>query len=218
MLVWEVINFCKKEKIPTGIGRGSAAGSLLLYLMGVTKIDPLQYDLYFEPLVVKPEPPYQCEDCSQHTSGTPAPHETCWEYADLGCQWDHTTLECYCNHPDMGCCPPGDLNLDSIIKVEKTDFINRVCPVYKSLNLIKNSMDYKNKSLIGFAGAPWTLLLYMIHKQSPKNNFKKKQIFGDKYLLKRLISKLEDFICLHIDKQINAGANIIQIFDSWAGL
>ena len=111
-----------------------------------------------------------------------------------------------------------DLNLDSIIKVEKIDFINRVCPVYKSLNLIKNSMDYKNKSLIGFAGAPWTLLLYMIHKQSPKNNFNKKKIFGDKYLLKRLILKLEDFICLHIDKQINAGANIIQLFDSWAGL
>jgi DNA polymerase-3 subunit alpha len=47
LLVWEVINYCKKEKIPTGIGRGSAAGSLLLYLMGVTKIDPLQYGLYF---------------------------------------------------------------------------------------------------------------------------------------------------------------------------
>ena len=79
-------------------------------------------------------------------------------------------------------------------------------------------MDYKNKSLIGFAGAPWTLLLYMIHKQSPKNDFSKKQIFGDKYLLKHLILKLEDFICLHIDKQIEAGANVIQLFDSWAGL
>ena len=111
-----------------------------------------------------------------------------------------------------------NLNLDSIIKVSKTDFINRVNPVYKSINLLKNNMDYKNKSLIGFAGAPWTLLLYMIHKQSPKNDFSKKQIFGDKYLLKHLILKLEDFICLHIDKQIEAGANVIQLFDSWAGL
>ena len=53
LLVWEVINFCKKEKIPTGIGRGSAAGSLLLYLMGVTKIDPIKYDLYFERFISK---------------------------------------------------------------------------------------------------------------------------------------------------------------------
>ena len=51
------------------------------------------------------------------------------------------------------------LNLDLFLKQAENDFINRVGPVYKSLNLLKNSMDYKNKSLIGFAGAPWTLLL-----------------------------------------------------------
>ena len=112
----------------------------------------------------------------------------------------------------------GKLNLDLIIKIKKTDFINRVRPVYKSINLLKNSMDYENKSLIGFAGAPWTLLLYMIHKQSPKSDFNKNQIFRDKYLLNCLMLKLEEFICLHIDKQIEAGANVIQLFDSWAGL
>ena len=63
-----------------------------------------------------------------------------------------------------------NLDLDSVIKVSKNDFISQVNPVYKSLKLLKNSMDYKNKSLIGFAGAPWTLLLYMINKQSPKKN------------------------------------------------
>jgi len=111
-----------------------------------------------------------------------------------------------------------NLNLDSIIKVSESDFINRINPVYKSLKLLKNNMDYKNKSLIGFAGAPWTLLLYMINKQSPKKDFNKNQIFGDRHLLKCLILKLEDFICLHINKQIEAGANVIQLFDSWAGL
>ena len=111
-----------------------------------------------------------------------------------------------------------DLNLDSTIKVSEADFINRVNPIYKSLNLLKDSMDYKNKSLIGFAGAPWTLLLYMIHKQSPKKDFNNKQIFRDKHLLKRLILKLENIVCLHINKQIEAGANVIQLFDSWAGL
>lgn len=53
LLVWDVINYCKKNDIPTGIGRGSAAGSIVLYLIGVTKIDPVQYGLYFERFVSK---------------------------------------------------------------------------------------------------------------------------------------------------------------------
>ena len=46
LLVWNVINFCKKEDIPTGLGRGSAAGSLVLFLIGVTGIDPIKHELY----------------------------------------------------------------------------------------------------------------------------------------------------------------------------
>lgn len=48
LLVWDVVNFCKESDIPTGLGRGSAAGSLILFLIGVTGIDPIKYDLYFE--------------------------------------------------------------------------------------------------------------------------------------------------------------------------
>ena len=48
LLVWDVINYCNENSIPTGLGRGSAAGSLVLYLIGVTKIDPIKYGLYFE--------------------------------------------------------------------------------------------------------------------------------------------------------------------------
>ena len=53
LLVWEVVNYCKKEDIPTGVGRGSAAGCLLLYSMGVTKIDPIKYELFFERFISK---------------------------------------------------------------------------------------------------------------------------------------------------------------------
>lgn len=53
LLVWDVINFCKKNDIPTGLGRGSAAGSIVLFLIGVTKIDPVRYGLYFERFVSK---------------------------------------------------------------------------------------------------------------------------------------------------------------------
>ena len=111
-----------------------------------------------------------------------------------------------------------NLDFNLIINTNPKNFISRVHKVYKSLNLLKKDMDYKNKSLIGFAGSPWTLLVYMIHKQSPKKDFNINNVFKDKFLVNRLLSKLEEFICLHIDKQIEAGANIIQIFDSWAGL
>jgi len=53
LLVWDVINFCKENDIPVGLGRGSAAGSIVLYLTGVTGIDPIKYDLYFERFISK---------------------------------------------------------------------------------------------------------------------------------------------------------------------
>jgi len=53
LLVWDVINYCKEQGIPVGLGRGSAAGSLILYLIGVTRIDPVRYDLYFERFISK---------------------------------------------------------------------------------------------------------------------------------------------------------------------
>lgn len=53
ILVWNVIDFCNKSNIPVGLGRGSAAGSLILYLIGVTQIDPVKYDLYFERFISK---------------------------------------------------------------------------------------------------------------------------------------------------------------------
>ena len=53
LLVWNVINFCKENDIPTGVGRGSAAGSLVLFLIGATGIDPVKNDLYFERFISK---------------------------------------------------------------------------------------------------------------------------------------------------------------------
>ena len=53
LLNWDILNFCHENAIPTGPGRGSAAGSLVLFLIGVTKIDPIKYDLFFERFVSK---------------------------------------------------------------------------------------------------------------------------------------------------------------------
>jgi DNA polymerase-3 subunit alpha len=53
LLNWDIINYCHIEGIPTGPGRGSAAGSLVLFLIGVTKVDPIKYELFFERFVSK---------------------------------------------------------------------------------------------------------------------------------------------------------------------
>jgi len=109
-----------------------------------------------------------------------------------------------------------DVNFDKIINTKPEDFVKNLLPVYKGIEEVKKNV--KEKNLIGFAGSPWTLLLYMLNKESPKNNFDFNKINKDKYLVNRLLKKVEEAICLHVDKQIEAGANIIQLFDSWAGL
>ena len=109
-----------------------------------------------------------------------------------------------------------EINLNKIINTSPIDFVKKLLPVYKGIEKTKRNL--KEKELIGFVGAPWTLLLYMLHKESPKNNFDFVKINKDKFLINSLLKKLEEMICLHIDKQIEAGVDIIQIFDSWAGL
>ena len=109
-----------------------------------------------------------------------------------------------------------DINIDKIINTNSEDFVQKLLPIYDGIKKVKSNL--KGKNLIGFVGAPWTLLLYMLNKESPKNNFNFNKINKDKSLVSRLLKKLEEIICLHVDKQIEAGADVIQIFDSWAGL
>ena len=111
----------------------------------------------------------------------------------------------------------GTLDLKKISKVDEIDFIEKLYPVYKSIKKVSEDNLIKNKNLIGFVGAPWTLLVYMINKHSPKKDLVK-SFFKDEFLINRILIILEKFLKLHIDQQIKNGATIIQIFDSWAGL
>ncbi len=111
----------------------------------------------------------------------------------------------------------GELNLNEILKLEEIDFVQKILPVYKAINIVSKNQLTKNKSTIGFVGAPWTLLVYMINKQSPKLKLKN-DFFKDNFLIKKILIILEKFLKIHIKNQIDNGADIIQIFDSWAGL
>ena len=111
----------------------------------------------------------------------------------------------------------GLLSLKEISKVEEVDFLEKLKPIYKSIKKVSENDLIKNKNLIGFVGAPWTLLVYMINKHSPKKELIK-DFFKDKFLIEKTLLILEKFLKIHINQQIKNGATVIQIFDSWAGL
>tara|TARA_B100000900_G_scaffold355235_1_gene324396 strand:- start:608 stop:1609 length:1002 start_codon:yes stop_codon:yes gene_type:complete len=111
----------------------------------------------------------------------------------------------------------GDIDLDQLSKVDEVEFTAKLNPIYKAINFVNKNELTNNRSTIGFVGAPWTLLVYMINKQSPKIKLKD-TFFNDKILINKIIEILEKFLKIHIKNQIESGAEIIQIFDSWAGL
>ena len=111
----------------------------------------------------------------------------------------------------------GEINIDEMAALNEIDFVEKIYPVYKAIKKVSADNLMKNKNTIGFVGAPWTLLVYMINQQSPKKNLKQ-DFFKDKELIKNILLVLEKFLKIHIKNQIENGANVIQIFDSWAGL
>ena len=111
----------------------------------------------------------------------------------------------------------GNIDLDKFEKLNDEFLTNKLSPIYDLLKNLSKNEKVKNKDLIGFVGAPWTLLVYMINKVSPKNGLSN-SFFKNPILINNLLNILDKFIKLHIKNQVRAGATIIQIFDSWAGL
>ena len=110
-----------------------------------------------------------------------------------------------------------DLDLEKISSVDEVSFVKKLSPVYKLIKLVSSSQITNNKTTIGFVGAPWTLLVYMINKKSPKLNLNE-NFFKDDLLINKVLKVLDKFLKIHIKNQIKNGAQLIQIFDSWAGL
>ena len=93
-------------------------------------------------------------------------------------------------------------------------FTQKLSPVYKAIEITRKKLN-KEKSLISFIGAPWTLLIYMLNIKDDLNINKAKLNSFD---LNEIFNKLIEYLCIHIKNQINSGADVVQIFDSWAGL
>ena len=111
----------------------------------------------------------------------------------------------------------GDIDLEIIKNIDEINFTEKIYKVYKAITKTSKDPLMTNRDMIGFVGAPWTILVYMINKSSPKKGLSS-DFFKDDFLINRLIGIIEKFLKLHIKNQVEAGAKIIQIFDSWAGL
>ena len=110
-----------------------------------------------------------------------------------------------------------NFNFKNFINNDKITFTQKLHPIYKAIEKTRKKLD-KKKSLISFIGAPWTLLVYMLGAKINKNEIDYKKIENKEFEANLILDKLHDFLCTHIENQINHGADIVQIFDSWAGL
>ena len=110
----------------------------------------------------------------------------------------------------------GELDIEKIINTSDNEIQNKLNPVYQLINITSKDSSMNNKDLIGFIGATWTLFVYMLNRTSPKKKVDE-NIFNtpdQKKIFEKIIATQK----LHIKNQIDNGASLIQIFDSWAGL
>ena len=107
-------------------------------------------------------------------------------------------------------------NLKDFLSNNEKEFTIKLKPVYKAIEITRKKLD-KNKSLISFIGAPWTLLTYMFNINRDKVYQNILELDKDKNL-NEIFEELIKYLNLHIENQVNAGADVVQIFDSWAGL
>jgi uroporphyrinogen decarboxylase len=94
---------------------------------------------------------------------------------------------------------------------------SKLAPVYEAMSATRRDLS-ADKALIGFAGAPWTLAAYMLEGESSSDQRAAKLAgYRDPQGFAELLNILADTVAWHLVKQLQAGANVVQIFDSWAG-
>ncbi|WP_072681761.1 uroporphyrinogen decarboxylase [Arcobacter sp. LA11] len=117
----------------------------------------------------------------------------------------------------------GPIFKDPIVTEEDVDDLlggeaaaDKLTYVYETIKLLKQKLP-EDKALIGFTGAPWTLATYMIEGQGTKTyNICKKMMYSNPELLHKILRKVTEVVKFYMIKQIEAGADVVQIFDSWA--
>ena len=100
--------------------------------------------------------------------------------------------------------------------IKNTDLIKKLEPLSKSISILKNELP-KEKKLIGFAGAPWTLACYMIEGQGSKDFINtRRALWNSNKWFMELLDTLSINIANKLEMQAKAGADILMLFDSWS--
>jgi uroporphyrinogen decarboxylase len=93
----------------------------------------------------------------------------------------------------------------------------RLDPIYETVKKVRAELD-DDKTLIGFAGSPWTVATYMVAGQGSRDQSEARRLaYRDEPAFSALIERIEDLTLDYLSGQIAAGAEAIQLFDSWAG-
>ncbi len=107
-----------------------------------------------------------------------------------------------------------EADLDALIGGKEA--ADKLTYVYETIKLLKQKLP-EDKALIGFTGAPWTLATYMIEGQGTKTyNICKKMMYSNPELLHKILKKVTEVVKYYLEMQIESGADVVQIFDSWA--
>lgn len=106
-------------------------------------------------------------------------------------------------------------DIDALIT---TDTAERLDYIMKALTMTKKELNGR-VPLIGFAGAPWTILCYMVEGKGSKSFDKAKQFcFTQPTLAHALLQKITNVTITYLRAQVDAGADVVQVFDSWSGM
>lgn len=107
---------------------------------------------------------------------------------------------------------------DAFLKLNFDMLEDKLSPVYEALKLTRAALD-PSKALIGFAGAPWTVACYMVEGEGGGEFPLTRQIaFDNPEIFDILIDKIVTATTTYLLRQIESGADAVQLFDSWAGL
>ena len=105
-------------------------------------------------------------------------------------------------------------DLDRLVKGKEAS--DKLTYVYETIKIVREELK-DDIALIGFCGAPWTLATYMIEGQGTKTyNVCKKMMYSNPELLHNILHEVTQVVKYYMEKQIESGIDVVQIFDSWA--
>ncbi|MGD9916078.1 MAG: uroporphyrinogen decarboxylase [Rhizobiaceae bacterium] len=105
-----------------------------------------------------------------------------------------------------------------IDRLDVSRFHDHLAPVYETVRRLRRELPSET-TLIGFCGAPWTVATYMLAgKGSPDQAVARLFALGQREAMGQLLNLLADQSAEYLSRQIEAGADVVQIFDSWAGV